>query len=467
VTRPLALVVAAALALAVAVGADSARACTCADEDERDRLENGEIAVLGTVLERRERHSQELSLTGEPLAAAYDYRLRVRRGAGARFGAHATVRVPEDGCGPGPAEVGDRLAAFVRRRSYGWLSSGCNVVDPAELERALRPYPRALGRGRLALLAGGSFGTARTLALTARGRILGYGFGEGEVSQISVCPGGGRAAELVEDGRRLLVAVRDLRSLRLDWTAALPMRSPEVYPGGASVRCADSAATVVHAAALENLRHSRDDPTRIFSVSAGGARQIASVARGYGAVLGPEAAYLTRSRRLIAVELDDGRLRRLARLRFADVMAISPDGRWLAFHDGERLRLLDPVRGEQRSTRIRYGGAIGWLAPDRLLFRRGGEARVYDTELTLHRRYPFYRLLFEEHLGGRLFGLDRFRLRSLDLATGRRRTLADLPDRGIADLVAVPELPLVEAKRRAPGLGFPRAASAGASCAAG
>ena len=45
-----------AVAAAVLTGADLAAACSCADRDERDRLEEGEIGLLGRVLERRELH---------------------------------------------------------------------------------------------------------------------------------------------------------------------------------------------------------------------------------------------------------------------------------------------------------------------------------------------------------------------------------------------------------------------------
>ena len=434
------------VAIAVAVSTDRAAACTCADRDERDRIEDGEIGVLGRVLERQ-------TTAGEHGFEDHAYRLRVQAGRGARFGREATVRVPYDGCGGAPREVGERLAAFVRRTRGGWVSNGCSVVDPDEFERALQPYPRGRGQGRLALLAGGRFGDARVMALDGRGRVLGYGFGDGEAQQISVCAGSRRAVELVAADDRLVVALRDLSSLRILWSIDLPLRSPVLYPDGATVRCGDPEGTTVHAAALEDLRHSVSDPTRIFRVAATGATQIASVPRGYGAHLGPEAAYLTRSRRLLSVDLDDGRASRLARVRYhADALGVSPDGRWLAFHDDDDLRLIDRLTGQRRSVRVRYGGGIVWLSSGRFLFRRGGEARIYDTALKLRRRYPFYRLLHQAHVGERVFGTDRFELRSLHLGSGKRRTVAVLPDRGIVDLVGVAGRPAVRAERRAPVL---------------
>jgi hypothetical protein len=446
--------------------ADRAGACSCADRDERDRLEDGEIGVVGRVLERRELESSRLvTLDGEPLVTGYEYRVRVRRGVGARFGSRATVRVPDDGCGDPDFEVGEQLAAFVRKRSYGWLTHGCSVVDPVEFERALRPYPRGRGHGRLALLAGGRFGDARVMALDDRGRILAYGFGAGEVEQISVCPGAQLAAELVARRTGWTVAARDLRSLRVLWTVKLPMRSPELYPGGATVRCADPSAGVVHAAAVENPPHSPDDATRIFSVAAAGSSEIASVLGAFGATFGLEAAYLVDSRRLLSVDLADGRLHRLAHISYVgESVAESPDGRWLAYHDGEGLRLRELATGSERRVAVRNGGPIVWLSNDRLLYRRGGEGRVYDTGLEFRRRYPFFRLYPAAYVGGRLFGMARFELRALGLASGRRRTVARLPDRGIVALVGVPGGPAVDADPRAPGLGFGSAARRASAC---
>jgi hypothetical protein len=454
-----------AIAAAVLTWADLAAACSCSDVDPRDRLESGEIGVLGKVVGRTERHSAKLrNLDGTPVVSAYDYRLRVHRGVGARFGSSITVRVPEDQCSPGDFEVGERFAAFVRKRRYGWLSHGCSVVDPSDFERALRPFPRARGTGRLALLAGGNFGDARVMALDARGRIIGYGFGAGEAQQISVCPGAERAAELVAGRRGASVAVRDLHSLRVLWSVKLPTRSAARYDGTATVRCSDASASVVYATAHE-FKPNAFERTRILRIASTGANEIATV-DGYAARLGLQSAYLINSKRLYAVSLSDGKVRRLARLRYsADPLEESPDGRWLAFHDGgDRLRLLELATGRERSARVSYGGPIAWLSPDRFLFRKGGEGRVYDTHVKLVRRYPFFRLYHQALVGDRLFGTAGFRLGFLDLDSGRRETVAQLPDRGILALEGVTGGPRVDADRTPPALGFPARARATRAC---
>jgi hypothetical protein len=75
--------------LAALVGADVAAGCSCADRDERDRLQDGEIAVLGRVVDR---NPAEL----DPLArCATRYRIRVVRSANARLRGEIELRVPD------------------------------------------------------------------------------------------------------------------------------------------------------------------------------------------------------------------------------------------------------------------------------------------------------------------------------------------------------------------------------------
>jgi hypothetical protein len=225
---------------------------------------------------------------------------------------------------------------------------------------------------------------------------------------------------------------------------------------------------VVHAAALENRPHSNDDPTRIFSVAATGSTEVATVPGAFGTTFGLAAAYLVDSRRLLSVDLADGRLHRLARVSYVgESLAESPDGRWLAYHDGERLRLRELATGSEHRVAVRSGGPIAWLSNDRLLYRRGGEGRVYDTGLELRRRYPFFRLHPAAYVSGRLFGMARFELRVLGLASGRRRLLARLPDRGIVALAGVPGSLAVDLDPAAPGLGFGSAARRASTCRPG
>jgi hypothetical protein len=136
--------------------------------------------------------------------------------------------------------------------------------------------------------------------------------------------------------------------------------------------------------------------------------------------------------------------------RGPDPLALSPDGTRIAFYHSERLRVVDVATGVERSRKLGYGGVIEWLDSQRLLFRKGGTALVLDTELRKLRRYAFVRMYGQAQVAGRLYGTARYRLRALDLDTGRKLGIAQLTDRGIIDLVGVPEQPLIEPGRRRP-----------------
>jgi hypothetical protein len=448
--RRLLLVVLLAIA-APAAGTERASACSCADYDPRDRLEAGEAAFVGRVVSAPPRNPTP------PLKIAR-YVIRVERALNVRLGRRIVVRSNpySSSCGVVWA-AGRRVAAFLNRTRGGWTTNLCSLVKPAELERATRPYPRPRGRGRLALLAGGTFGDARLMALDPRGRILAYGFGEGLVRRISVCPGSRVAAELVDRGRRrTFVAVRSLESLQVLSSADVPGYTDELA-------CADPAGATVYAGGVRY--GGRHGEAEVYRVS-GSARSRQLGGRAERLALGPDAAYLWSGRRVRAVGLGDGAERTLLRMPFPEHIVPSPFGGRVAIHgiDG-RLRMVDLATGAVGSRRLPSAWAFGWLGPDRLLARVDGRAVILDGELRRGRRYRFP-AVDQALVGDALFGTDRYRLVRLDLASGRTSTAARLPDRGIADLVGVPDGPEIDLPRRAPRVltGPARAASAGSLC---
>jgi hypothetical protein len=427
------LAVLSVLGAALGVWADLAAACSCADRDERDRLERGEKAIIGRVLSERQLDPEEYD---------FSYRVKVERSIGVRLSGEIELGVEFEQCGS--PRVGARQGIFIRRRASGWVTDGCSIVEGSAMERALRPYRRPLGSGRLALLAAGHFGDSRVMALDARGRVLGYGPGRGETVRISVCPGARRAAELVVAGRSLRVALRDLRSLRVVRSAIVPVGKRPPDPGFAWLRCADTEGAAVHVATADYIQRRRFDRVRIWRADASGVHRVATL-EGSQAVLAPGQAYVSRfGEAILAVDLATGESRRVTSARAPDLLSVSPDGTRVSFYDSGRLRVVEVASGQVRSRKVRYGGAIEWLDPQRLLFRAGGTALVYDTELRRIHRYPFVRMYGQAHVADRLYGTERYRLRSLNLATGRKRTVAELTDRGIVDLVGVPERPLIE-----------------------
>ena len=149
------------------------------------------------------------------------------------------------------------------------------------------------------------------------------------------------------------------------------------------------------------IRRTRFDRMRIFRVDAAGVRRVATLEGSNAAWAGT--AYVGRyggSGAIVAVDLATGATRRVTPARGPDPLALSPDGTRLAFYDSERLRVVDVATGEERSRKIGYGGAIEWLDAERLLFRKGGTALVFDTNLRRLRRYGFVRMYGQAHVAG-------------------------------------------------------------------
>jgi hypothetical protein len=432
---PVALLTTAALALA---GAERASACSCADSDPRDRIEQGTPAMIGRVVSAPPRNPTP------PLRLAR-YVVRVERELNVRLGDRIVVRTNPYSSSCGVVwKRGQRVGAFLHRTRRGWTTYLCSLVKPGELERATRPYPRPLGRGRLALLAAGSFGDARLMALDPRGRILGYGFGEGAVRRISVCPGGRVAAELFDRGRRrTFVAVRSLESLEVLSMAEVPRHTTELA-------CADTGGATVYAGGIDyggRPLRGRADILRVI-----GATRSTLVRRpAEQFALAADAAYAWSGGRVLAISLADRSERTLLRMQLAERIAPSPFGGQVAVHGyDERLRLVDLASGAVTSRRLAQTWSLAWLAPERLMARVGHTAVVLDGELRSRRRYGSFRAAGQAHLDGAVFGVDRYRLVRLDLDSGRLRTAARLPDRGIADLAGVAEGPEVDLPRRVP-----------------
>ena len=444
--RRLLLLVLITLAAVSAAGAEEASACSCADIDPRDRIEEGAPALIGRVV----------SVTPAdpmPQGRYSRYVLRVERALNVRLGREVVVLDDEFSSCSFDWRAGQRVGAFLYRTRGRWTTGLCSLSTADELERATRPYPRPVGRGRVALLAGGNYGDARLMVFDPRGRILGYGFGEGAVRRISVCPGGRVAAELFDRGRRrTFVAVRSLESLRVVSQAEVPRHTSELA-------CADAAGATVYAAGIDYGGRPVRGRAAVHLV-AGSMRTAVMSRPAEQLALGPGAAYLWSRKRILAVALSDGTERTLLRMGQAHQIVPSPFGGQLAVQGlDRRLRLVDLTTGSVASRSLSEAWAFAWLGPGRLLARISEGAVVLDGALLRQRRYAFARPLHQAPFEGAVFGVDRYRLVRLDLETGRRRTAAQLPDWGIADLVGVADGPEVDLPRRAPRVA-PAAAAA-------
>ena len=345
------------LAVSVAVGADLARACSCAGIDPRDRLAEGEAAVIGKVTASK---TAETSPSGQIV----EYTVQVERAFNASLGEEVRVRgeTNEGICGF-TWKVGERVGAFLTRNGEHWTTGLCSLVSPRDLTAATKAYPRARGHGRLALLAGGNFAGARVMALGRDGRILGYGFGGGSADEIAVCPGARRAVELVRGpGRSSLVAVRDLRTLRV-------LRSLPAPPDTIALRCADRSGRKVFAGEVSYPRPHPLGMARIVRLARGGPRRIAAVP-GDTVALTATAGYVAGRFWLRTVDLSTGAARRLAPYPDADLLVPGPRDARLAVsgaRHGTTVLALPDGRPVGRVSEVLRRGCptAGWWSADR------------------------------------------------------------------------------------------------------
>src|SRR5687768_10351425 len=197
--------------LVAGVLAEQALACSCAGPgDPREELANADGAFYGELLERRAT-GPGLS-SGEPVILRYRV-IRVFKGD---IGAEVEVETAASGASCGiEAEIGDQDGLLLERDAQGrWSGNLCQMRSEAHLAAGTEQMPAPDGEPPARFLVGGGFGGPRTAALDARGRVVGYGDGPGDVRALDLCGGATSAVELVTglDGRAG-VAVRDVATL--------------------------------------------------------------------------------------------------------------------------------------------------------------------------------------------------------------------------------------------------------------
>lgn len=339
-------------------------------------------AVVGTPIARRE--------VGRPGSGAfgwwdatYDYTLRVERSYKRRLGPTIVVRA---GGSPAACEtqltIGRRTGLLLGRGPEPYEVGLCSLIEPRELEAAARPMPRPRGAGRLALLGGGRFSTARLMGWNRRGTLLGYGFGGGTTNALSVCPGGRRVVELVSFSSRrsrggtyaMVRRVSDLavvRSLSLRDGIDVACLSPEGSDLLAAIAPADYERTRL--VRVRGRRRTAQAPIRGNEVTSGGGM-----------------AYVSTESGLVALDpVTDARRTVTQAARNTEGMAVSPDGGALAAIPfvGEgvpRLELVDLASGRVRRVRLRESepGLPVWLGSRRvaLVEGAGGSASVFRRD---------------------------------------------------------------------------------------
>jgi hypothetical protein len=442
-----------ALALLVAVAAfaaatTDASACSCALGDPRKMLADSDAAFVGRLVAQP---SGPVSSSAQQVPYVFEVDREVKGRLPERIEVYAAASGASCGI---ETPVGEPVGLFLRREGGRWVSGLCLQVAPAELLAAARPLPAPNGQGPLALLAGGSFGGVRTIALDRRGRTLGYGRGRGETVMMDVCPGGTRAVEIARDWPTLLLAVRDLRTLRLLRQQPLRLRE-ELLPSRVDCRTANGDTILLFA-------YREAGPLGVITELRDGRPRELHRGQSVAAVFGRRHAYVVtgqRADRLAAVDLERGSVRRLGSVPAGTgALALSPDGAHLAavaysapVRDAPPssvvvldLRQRTPSVRSVRLSRSKVSGTIGWLDNGSFAFLPGGgdadALRIYDTRLRLRARRPWsaqHGVVRNGIAYGITWGLPA-RVVQASLPGGPTRTTAGLPGRTVYALTAAP-----------------------------
>lgn len=359
------------LVLVVATLAGSiapAGACSCIPPNPWRYLQQADGAFVGRLVSREETSNGRAVLV-----------FSVERSVKGRLGATVEVETANNGAACGiETSVGQRIGLFLMREGGRWTGHLCWQVSPEDL-LAAASLPTPNGRGDVALLVGGRFGAARTLALDGQGRTLGYGLGGGKALAFSVCPGGRRAAELVEQGSRTVLAIRELPSLAPVRQQPVPpaSRLACTHPWGERVVAFDGPGR-----GARLLRVTRTRTTTIWD----GAARFVSLGKRIAHLQAVGAGRTV----FVAVDVRTGSARTLGAMPFRATGPFSPNpsGTTLAgatIQDAERrlivLHLGHPRLAGRFTALPAWRGSLQWLPGNRLSYAGDGRILVYSSAL--------------------------------------------------------------------------------------
>jgi hypothetical protein len=412
----------------LAAGVQEAHACSCALPDPRSALAAGDGAFVGTLVSRRE--------SGNDAVLTFD----VERSLKGAIGRAVEVRTPSNSAACGiEAPIGARVGLVLERRGGAWYGHLCLQFSPADLLSALRPLPAPNGRGPVALLVAGRFGTARLLALDGRGRTLAYGHGDGITAGLSTCPGNRRVAEQLLTDSGVTIAIRELRTLRFVRRQRLRLDPRLVLH---ELRCVDADGTRL-LAFLSGVEPEDPGRARLLRVEP---ERTTVIWRGAGfrAALTDRHAYVTRHHptrpTLVAVDVATGRARTLARLPRGTGKLV-PDRSGTRFAgttydprggDPARLLLVDTrttagrVRSVQLGDEISPDGVL-WLRDGRLGYASFSEVRTFDERLRVVGRVRPWQSGTTALTGDSVVGIRNASLVQAQLPAGTARVVRRLP----------------------------------------
>jgi hypothetical protein len=366
-----------AVVAALATGVERARACSCVQPDPWSLMKQADGAFVGRLVDRDDLGQGRVRL-----------RFDVERAMKGSIGSTVDVVTANNSAACGiEMPMGYRTGLFLMRDGGRWTGTLCWQVSPEDmLAGAMLPAPN--GRWPAAIYVGGRFGPARTIALDAKGRTLGYGVGSGTVRQVAGCPGGRRVAELVHRGSSHFAVIRDLPTFFLVREQRLPRREG----GSPSLRCIDTFGeklAVFTTGPGARGRLTRITPQRSTTLWRGSA---------FYASFGRRVAFVQVLRAagtgIVEVDLLTGTVRDLGTVPVcgAHQLDLSRTERHLAGDShcegrsqAQRIVVIDLASRPISARRIRLPAACcgdaKWLDNDRFAYFTGGRIIVYDARL--------------------------------------------------------------------------------------
>lgn len=382
---------------------DAARACSCADGDPRDTLAGADGAIIGTFIESHDADGDPDGWSDQD----WIYTFRVDEEVKGDFQETLEVHSARDGasCGLG-VRSGGRYGLFLyqRARDGAWTSGLCSQTTPEEMREAASPLPAPTSSGPVRFVVGGSFGKAQTMALDERGDIVGYGFGDRDMTLVDACPGGRRIAEIGSRYPRApRLVVRRLRDFEPLWIHKLPFGWGQRFPGQYPVKMLCRSRWAQRVVVFSTNHGEPEARSRLTEVTPDGRRLIRAGSGTYAAFHAGR-AFITsgaRGRDLLSVSLRTGRSRSIGRAPgfYAGDIAISPNGATLAglshptygYEDQKPNRLYTLDLTQRTPTRkVRdlnknpdTYGELEWFGDRRIVHVPDyyGRSHVYDLRL--------------------------------------------------------------------------------------
>ena len=316
---------------------ESARACSCALGDPRDAFARSEGAFVGTFIESRPAEAPDPDGGWSTDESIYSFRLDEEyKGELGEPGDIVEVRSASSGASCGlEVQPGRAYGLFLEARNGEWSSSLCSQVSPRTMREAASPLPAPTSDGPVRMIVGGSFGEAQTMALDARGRTVGYGFGGTDVSLVDVCPGGDRALEIGEAyPERPHLFVRDLNTFETLRELAMPYGrgtdNPRQDPSALDCRSRNGRRAVVF-----STNYNEPEARSLVLDIEGTSADVLHRGTGRSATFSSRHLYMQEGsfgRDLVRLSLRTGRARQVTRLpgKYSSTLALSPDQSRLA-----------------------------------------------------------------------------------------------------------------------------------------